>query len=96
MVIDPTELSQTDKRHLIEIAEKSRDEALCQAVNAFLERSAKKSEPNGTPTTEQARPIWEVFENLMSDVPQEVIDTLPTDAAEQHDHYIYGLPKKSA
>ena len=96
MAIDPTTLSQTDKQHLVEIAEKSGDEALCEAVNAFLERAAKKSEPNGAPTTEQTRPIWEVFEDIMSDVPQEVIDKLPTDAAEQHDHYIYGLPKRPA
>ena len=95
MTIDPTALSKTDKQYLAEIAEKSGDETLCEAVNAFLERSAQKSEPNGASSTEQARPIWEVFEDIMRDVPQEVIDKLPTDAAEQHAHYIYGLPKKS-
>ena len=28
------------------------------------------------------------------DVPDEEWDKLPTDLAEQHDHYIYGTPKR--
>lgn len=96
MAIDPTQLSRTDKQHLADLAEKTGDKAVREAVEAFLERSAEQAEPNGTPSPEQVRPIWEVFEDIMSDVPQEVLDALPTDAAEQHDHYIYGLPKKSA
>lgn len=40
-------------------------------------------------------PIWEVFEKIMEDVPPEALAKLPTDAAEQHDHYIYGTPKRS-
>ncbi len=27
-------------------------------------------------------------------LPQEVLDRLPADAASQHDHYIYGTPKR--
>ncbi len=96
MAIDPTQLSRTDKQLLADLAEKTGDKAVREAVEAFLERSAEQAEPNGAPSPEQVRPIWEVFENIMSDVPQEVLDALPTDAAEQHDHYIYGLPKKSA
>ncbi len=95
MAIDPTALNQTDKRHLIEIAEKSGDEALCEAVNAFLERAAKKSAPNGAPTTEQARPIWEEIADIIKDVPEEEFRKLPRDGAEQLDHYIYGTSKRS-
>lgn len=96
MAIDPTQLSRTDKQHLADLAERTGDKAVREAVKAFLERSAEQAETNGPTSPEQARPIWEVFEDIMSDVPQEVLDALPTDAAEQHDHYIYGLPKKSA
>ena len=31
---------------------------------------------------------------LSSKVPDEVWDTVPTDGAEQHDHYIYGTRKR--
>jgi Arc/MetJ-type ribon-helix-helix transcriptional regulator len=47
---------------------------------------------NGTGT----RPIGEIIDELMSDVPDEVLDRLPVDGAAQHDHYIYGTPKRPA
>lgn len=40
------------------------------------------------------RPIWEVIQDIMKDVPDEVFDRLPKDGASQVDHYIYGLPKR--
>ena len=43
---------------------------------------------------EQTKPFWQFVEELIADIPQEVLDTMPTDGAEQHDHYIYGSPKR--
>ena len=40
------------------------------------------------------RPIWEVIQDIMKDVPDEVFDRLPKDGASQVDHYIYGIPKR--
>jgi putative addiction module CopG family antidote len=42
------------------------------------------------------RPIGEIIDELMSDVPNDVLDRLPIDGAAQHDHYIYGLPKRTS
>jgi hypothetical protein len=42
-----------------------------------------------------ARPIWEVITERMSAVPSEVFDRLPTDGASEHDHYLYGSPKRN-
>jgi hypothetical protein len=55
MAIDPTELDQTDKQHLVELVEKTGDEALREAVNAYLERAAKESESNGLSDAEHDR-----------------------------------------
>ena len=41
------------------------------------------------------RPISEIFEELSSQVPFEEWAELPRDGAEQHDHYLYGSPKRS-
>lgn len=41
------------------------------------------------------RPIAEIFEELSSQIPLEEWAELPTDGAEQHDHYLYGLPKRT-
>jgi len=43
--------------------------------------------------TDKETPIWEVFANFAQSLPQEVIDSLPTDGAVNHDHYLYGAPK---
>jgi len=43
---------------------------------------------------EQRKPFWQFIEELIADIPQEVLDTMPTDGAEQHDHYVYGSPKR--
>jgi hypothetical protein len=50
--------------------------------------------PHGEiPIDESVKPIWQVFEEIMNDVPIEEVNKLPVDAAENHDYYIYGIPK---
>jgi hypothetical protein len=41
------------------------------------------------------RSIWEAIDAIMCCVPAEVLDRLPEDGAEQHDHYLYDSPKKA-
>ncbi len=41
-----------------------------------------------------SRPIWEVIAEISSRVPDEEWAKLPTDGAENIDHYLYGAPKK--
>lgn len=40
------------------------------------------------------KPIWEQVAEIFADVPEEELEKLPRDGAEQHDHYLYGAPKK--
>lgn len=42
-----------------------------------------------------AKPIWEAFEEILAQVPPEELSKLPADAAENHDFYTYGLPKRT-
>jgi hypothetical protein len=46
------------------------------------------------PTEKGRKPIWEVIYELMEDVPEEELEKLPTDGAREHDHYLYGSPKR--
>jgi hypothetical protein len=41
------------------------------------------------------RPIWEVMLDNMKDVPPEEFARLPKDGASEHDHYLYGHPKRN-
>ncbi len=45
---------------------------------------------------EAGKPIWEVIIERMKDVPPEELAKLPRDGAEEHDHYLYGTPKRNA
>jgi len=38
-------------------------------------------------------PLGKFIRTLVADIPSEVIETWPTDGAEQHDHYLYGTAK---
>ena len=41
-----------------------------------------------------SKPIWELFDEAVKNLPEEAISELPTDGAAQADHYIYGTPKR--
>jgi hypothetical protein len=38
--------------------------------------------------------IWDKIDGLIQQVPEEEFARLPEDGSEQHDHYIYGVPKR--
>ena len=58
-----------------------------QYARTVLEQNLKSDRP---------RHISEVIRDNMRDVSPEILATLPKDGASQHDHYIYGWPKREA
>jgi hypothetical protein len=42
----------------------------------------------------ESRPIWDVILDNMQDIPREEFARLPKDGASEHDHYLYGHPKR--
>jgi plasmid stability protein len=60
------------------------------SLEAWLEKLAQEKRPARRPL----RHIAEVILENMRDVPPEVMARMPRDGASQHDHYIYGWPKK--
>jgi len=77
------------------------DDAMTEAASLLIERLkqehalAKLQSASQEPLAQAQKPIWEEILELTADVPDEEWDKLPTDLAEQHDHYIYGTPKRS-
>ena len=43
----------------------------------------------------KAKPISSIFEDLSGEIPLDQWRDLPSDGAENSDHYLYGAPKKS-
>jgi Arc/MetJ-type ribon-helix-helix transcriptional regulator len=76
------------------------DAAMTEAASLLLDRLSRTQTQATTPAASQEpaaqarKPIWERIQDLTADVPDEEWDKLPTDLAEQHDHYIYGTPKR--
>jgi hypothetical protein len=69
-------------------------QAVAQGVSAeqyaqqLLEHALEAAEP-------RRRHISEVIRENMRKVPPEILAAMPKDGASEHDHYIYGLPKRN-
>src|SRR3954466_6793977 len=75
----------------------SLDDAMATAARLLLEKLEQAVPPY--PEASEAAPkahktIWEEIEEITAGVPDEEFLKLPVDGAEQHDHYIYGTPKR--
>lgn len=44
---------------------------------------------------ETVRPIWKIIEEISSQAPPGTWDSVPSDGSVNHDHYLYGAPKKN-
>jgi len=63
------------------------------SLEAWIEKLAEPIAPN-PPVERPLQSIAEFIVESMKDVPPEIMATMPTDGASQHDHYIYGWPKR--
>jgi hypothetical protein len=64
-----------------------------QEVLALVDEMLKEDHEPSSP--KNIRPIWEIITELSAQVPMEEWEKLPRDGAEQHDHYLYGSPKRT-
>ena len=59
-----------------------------EKVLRIVEAAANRSSSADT------RPIWEIATEISSSIPIEEWEKLPSDGSVNHDHYLYGAPKK--
>lgn len=59
-----------------------------EEILEFIEEKISSSEKK------DVRPIWEVAKEISESVPLEEWEKLPSDGSINHDHYLYGSPKK--
>ena len=58
-----------------------------------LEQGNKQN--HGEPAYDySARPLWEIAQELASQIPPEEWEKVPADASINLDHYLYGAPRK--
>ncbi|MBW4443816.1 MAG: hypothetical protein KME10_21820 [Plectolyngbya sp. WJT66-NPBG17] len=68
---------------------------LAQNMSTGSPSSQEHNQP-ASQTTKTGKSIWQIAEDFTKDLSQEELSKLPTDGAEQHDHYIYGTPKRTS
>jgi len=75
---------------------KAKASAAGLTLEAWLQKLAVEQEhpPSEHPLSQPPRHIADVICENMRDVPPEIMAAMPTDGASQHDHYIYGWPKR--
>jgi hypothetical protein len=60
------------------------------SVEAWIQKLAEQEQPVERPMQTAA----DIVLSHMRKVPPEIMAAMPTDGASQHDHYIYGWPKR--
>jgi len=63
------------------------------SLEAWIEKLAAPIAPN-PPVERPLQTAAQIILDSMKDAPPEIMATMPTDGASQHDHYIYGWPKR--
>ena len=63
------------------------------SVEAWIQRLAEQEQAQ-QPVNRPLQQIADFIVESMKDVPPEIMATMPADGASQHDHYIYGWPKR--
>jgi Arc/MetJ-type ribon-helix-helix transcriptional regulator len=73
----------------------SADEMIDTLVHEYQERHQHTRPAASQQSAAEAhKRIWEVAAELRKSIRPEEWDKLPKDGARQHDHYIYGTPKR--
>ncbi len=73
---------------------------MSEAASLLLERVKQEQAQAKQPAAKRSaeppahKPIWQVANELRKSVPPEEWAKVPVDGAAQHDHYIYGTPKR--
>jgi hypothetical protein len=70
--------------------------AKAQAQGLTLEGWFEKLAAEKPAATGGVRAAADIILSSMRDIPPEIMATMPKDGASEHDHYIYGWPKKEA
>ena len=98
----PPEIEALVREHLAHGCSRSPESVLTKALYALREQETmssalntkqQKTQPE-VPAEESAPSVLDIFQAAREAIPEEEMQALPLDGAEQHDHYIYGTPKR--
>jgi hypothetical protein len=91
MIAQPSKLatSQPSTLETLQIHWHSLNPEQQKQILNFAEFLVQKNQPQ-----EPQKTIWEKIDESMANVPDEAWEKVLTDGSYQHDHYLYGTPKR--
>jgi Arc/MetJ-type ribon-helix-helix transcriptional regulator len=92
----PPDLDARIQQKVTRAGYRSPDEVIRKALDALDAEEQHGAPPPAKGKKSPAVPLWQRFQNAVRSIPEEELATLPPDGASEHDHYLYGLPKRSA
>ena len=79
-----------------EAALKAQAQAHGLSIQEWLLQLAEERAPATTETRpEPHERFWKAFTERVHALPADVFESLPKDGASEHDHYLYGAPKRN-
>lgn len=87
------DIAPETERLVREELERGHFRSVDEMIRAGVESRRERGQEG--PAEKPRKHITEVIVEMMKDVPPEVWDAMPKDGASEHDHYLYGTPKKN-
>jgi Arc/MetJ-type ribon-helix-helix transcriptional regulator len=92
----PPDLDERIQQKVIQAEYRTPDEVIRKALDALDAQEQQELRRRGRGKKKSAVPVWQRFQDAARAIPAEELAALPPDGASEHDHYLYGLPKRSA
>jgi Arc/MetJ-type ribon-helix-helix transcriptional regulator len=90
------DLDNRIQQKVIQAGYRTPDEVVRKALDALDAQEQQEGRQRGRAKKKSTVPVWQRFQNAASSIPEEELASLPPDGASEHDHYLYGIPKRSA
>jgi hypothetical protein len=65
------------------------------SLEEYAEKVLRERAQETVAETSLSEPFWKSFTRQVHALPEEVFERLPKDGASEHDHYLYGAPKRN-
>ena len=92
----PPDLDARIQQKVTEAGYQTPDEVIRKALDALDAKEQQEAFSPAKKKKHTTTPVWQRFQTAVRSIPEEELATLPSDGASEHDHYLYGVPKRFA
>jgi Arc/MetJ-type ribon-helix-helix transcriptional regulator len=90
------DLDDRIQQKVIQADYRTPDEVIRKALDALDAHEQQQVRQRGRMKKKAAVPVWQRFQDAAHAIPEEELASLPPDGASEHNHYLYGIPKRLA